>query len=86
MKALYFKEEVLELFPPDISTPERNAKELREIKFLPKDFYHPAFVLIYQNTVAIFTSKKELTAIKIESEEIAKSEKSKFDLIWGLIG
>lgn len=85
IKNLYFEEEVAEFFPADIFTSERNSKELREIKFLPKDFYHPAFILIYQNTVAIFTSKKELTAIKIESEEIAKSEKAKFDLIWGLM-
>ncbi len=85
IKNLYFKEEVIEFFPVDIFTPERNIKELREIKFLPKDFHHPAFVLIYQNTVAIFTSKKELTAVKIESEEIAKSEKEKFGLIWKLI-
>lgn len=85
IKNLYFEEEAADFFPADTFTSERNSKELREIKFLPKDFRHPAFVLIYENTVAIFTSKKELTAIKIESAEIAKSEKAKFDLIWNLL-
>jgi len=80
LRALYFEEEVGSMPPREV-----DAKELREIKFLPKDFHHPAFILIYGNTVAIFTSKKELTAVKIESAEIAQSEKSKFDLIWGLI-
>ncbi|MFZ2193859.1 MAG: helix-turn-helix domain-containing protein [Candidatus Moraniibacteriota bacterium] len=84
IKALYFEKEVAEFFPKDFFSSEKNASDLREIKFLPADFYHPSFVLIYQNTVAIFTSKKELIAVKIESEEIAKSEKSKFDLIWSL--
>lgn len=85
IKALYFENEIKEFFPSSVYTPEKNIKELREIKTLPNDFDHPAFVLMYQNTVAIFTSKKELTAVKIESEEIAKSEREKFDLIWKLI-
>jgi hypothetical protein len=41
--------------------------------------------LIYRNAVTICTSKKELIAVKIESEEIAEAEKKKFDLIWDLI-
>jgi HTH-type transcriptional regulator, sugar sensing transcriptional regulator len=79
-KGLHFEEEAKNIF-----TPERNEKELREVKFLPKNYSHPTFIMIYQNTLAIFTSKKELIAIKIESEEIAKSEKDKFDLIWNLL-
>jgi len=78
-KGLYLKSEAA------IFTPERNTQELREIKFLPENYSHPAFILIYENSVAIFTSKKELVALKIESEEIAKSEKEKFDLIWSLL-
>lgn len=85
MKALYFKEELMELFSSDIFNSEKNAKELREIKFLPENYTDSTSMLIYQNTVAIFTSKKELIAIKIESEEIAKSERDRFDLIWNLL-
>lgn len=79
-KGLHFKAEA-----GDIFTSERNAKEMREVKFLPENYAHPSFILIYDNSVAIFTSKKELVALKIESEEIAKSEKEKFDLIWNLL-
>lgn len=79
-KGLHFKEEADHIF-----TPERNASEMREVKFLPAKYFHPSFVLIYRNAMTICTSKKELIAVKIESEEIAESEKKKFDLIWDLL-
>lgn len=85
IKALYFEKEITNFFPPDVFTSEKNSREMREIKFLPENYSDSTHILIYQNTVAIFTSKKELMAIKIESEEIANSEKNKFDLIWGLL-
>ena len=80
LKGLYFEKEVSEKFPK-----KRDAQELRQTKFLPEEFYQPTFTLIYRNTVVIFTSKKELIAVKIESEDIVKSEKAKFDLLWELI-
>jgi sugar-specific transcriptional regulator TrmB len=79
-KGLHFREEAENIF-----TPERNSKEMREVKFLPDNYFHSDFVLIYRNAVTICTSKKELIAVKIESEEIAEAEKKKFDLIWDLI-
>jgi len=79
-RGLHFESEAGHIF-----TPERNAKEMREVKFLPEKYFHSDFVLIYRNTVTICTSKKELVALKIESEEIAEAEKKKFDLIWELI-
>jgi len=79
-KGLFFEKEVKDFF-----TPERNAYELREIKFLPENYSHPVYIMIYGSCVATFTSKKELTVLKIESPEIAKSEKDKFDLLWKFI-
>ncbi len=79
-RGLHFKSEAEHIF-----TPERNAEELREVKFLPENYHHSDFILIYQNAVTICTSKKELIAVKIESEEIADGEKKKFDLIWDLL-
>ncbi|PIW93227.1 MAG: hypothetical protein COZ87_02420 [Candidatus Moranbacteria bacterium CG_4_8_14_3_um_filter_43_15] len=79
-RGLHFKGEAENIF-----TPERNAKEMREVKFLPDNYFHSDFVLIYRNLIIICTSKKELIALKIESEEIAEAEKKKFDLIWELI-
>src|SRR4030043_797013 len=78
-RGLHFESEAGHIF-----TPERNAKEMREVRFLPEKYHHLDFMLIYGDTITICTSKKELVAVKIESEEIADSEKKKFDLIWDL--
>lgn len=69
----------------DVFTPERNAREMREVRFLPEKYHHSDYILVYRNTVTICTSKKELITVKIESQEIAESEKKKFDLIWDLL-
>lgn len=77
-KALYFAEEIQGI------TKEQDVKELREIRLLPQKYFHPTSMLIYRDNVVIFTSKKELVAIKIRSKEIAEAEKQKFKMIWDL--
>lgn len=62
-----------------------HPKELREIKYIPEKFQTKTATLIYDNKVIITTSKEELMAVVIESEEIADAEKKKFDLIWDLL-
>ncbi len=57
-------------------------KELREIRFLSKHAFSPSSMFIYGNTVALFTSKKELMAVVVESEDLAIMEKNKFNLLW----
>ncbi|MCK5211286.1 hypothetical protein KAJ89_01165 [Candidatus Parcubacteria bacterium] len=80
LKGLYFKDEVEKQFPK-----ERDARELRQTKFLPNRYYQTSFTYIYRDTVVFFTSIKELIAVKIVSNDIAKSEKAKFDLMWSLV-
>ena len=57
----------------------------REIRFLPEAYVHHASSLIYEDTVAIFSSQKELITISIESQQIAEAERQKFDLLWKLV-
>lgn len=61
-------------------------EDLRELRVLPEKYLHNTSTLIYGNKVAITSTQKELFTIMIESEEIAASEKAKFDLIWDLLG
>ncbi len=80
-KALYFKSQTEE------EIKNRNqVEELREIRYLPEEYIHKTSVLIYGDKVVIFSTKKELITVIIESAEIAESERQKFDLIWDLIG
>ena len=79
LKALYF---------PDVKSELRlldDKNELREVRYLPEKYVYNSVMLIYENKVLISSSQKELVTIVIESEEIAKSEQMKFDLIWDLI-
>ncbi len=80
-KALYFEDETTEMH-----LSQENKAQKRRIKFLPADYYHPVFTMIFENTVVIFTSKKELISMKIISPEISKTEKARFDLMWDLLG
>lgn len=80
-KALYFESELEE----EIKN-RNHAEEWREIRYLPKQYHYKTSELIYDNKVAIFSTKTELITVIIESEEIAESERKKFDLVWELIG
>lgn len=62
-----------------------HGAELREIRYVPESYIGKTSMLIYENKIVIFGTKKELITVIVESEEIAESEKKKFDLIWDLI-
>jgi len=61
---------------------ELGPEQLRTVKIIPKVYEHHGFVLVWKNKVAIFTFKKELMALVIESEEVASVQKSVFEFIW----
>jgi len=78
-KALYFKSQMPESF-----LGARHAELLREVKYLPENQIYNSSKLIYGNKMAIFSSKKELITVIIESPDIAESERRIFDTIWSL--
>lgn len=80
-KALYFKSQMPESF-----LKSDHAELLREVKYLPEQHLHQTSKLIYGNKVAIFSSKKELITVIIESSDIASGEKQIFDSIWKITG
>ena len=80
IKGLYYQDQV----SPEIVA--SSAKQLREIRFLPPQYRERTSTLIYGDRVAIFSTKKELITVIIESQEIAESERKRFDLIWDLVG
>lgn len=80
MKALYYASETEQ----EIKS-RKHAEELREVRYLPEKYICKTSMLIYQNTVAIFSTKKELMTIIIESPEVAEGERRKFDMIWDLL-
>lgn len=81
LRALYFESDMTS------SMKARNdMAEFREIRYLPEKYKHQTSMLIYANKVVLFSTKKELITVIIESADLAESEKRKFDLIWDLSG
>lgn len=59
-----------------------HVAELREAKFLPRDFTFRANILFWDNTVAIFGAKEEDLAITIESPSVRECFEQLFNLLW----
>lgn len=76
-KTLYFKSQM-----PQSFLQANHAELLREVKYLPENHLYQTSKLIYGNKVAIFSSKKELVTVIIESADIAHSEIKLFQTIW----
>jgi HTH-type transcriptional regulator, sugar sensing transcriptional regulator len=61
-----------------------HERELREAKFLPSELNFRASVMIWDDTVAFFTTRKEGLAWVIESRATAEMMLQFFDLLWGI--
>lgn len=59
-----------------------NKDVLREVRYLKNSVQFEPLVMIYDNTVAIISSKKESYALVIESAEFSHAMKTLFDIAW----
>jgi sugar-specific transcriptional regulator TrmB len=67
---------------------ERKAlgpKELRQVKIIPASYDYHGLIYIWHNKIAMFSFKKDMLAIVIESKELAQVQKAMFELIWNSI-
>lgn len=62
--------------------PTTFKKTLRDVKFSPKGINIPNAIGIYDNKVAILSSRKEGFGFIIESEDYAQSMKELYKLLW----
>lgn len=75
-KALWFKDK------ESLDLKVREKRELREVKFLPQDYFFPSFMLIFQDKIALVSSEKEFIGVVIQSPDLVKMEEQKFKLLW----
>lgn len=61
---------------------KKDKKELREMRFLPEGFEFPTATNIYGNKVAILSLEKEPVGVIIENDDIAKTQRMVFELLW----
>ncbi len=63
-----------------------HKKELREARFLPKELSFRASALIFDNTVALFSTKSEGAHVMITSKSISDMYRQIFSLLWSVSG
>jgi len=61
---------------------EKDVEELRESRFLPEGVTLPATVIVFGESVAFITTRKENTMILLASGDVAKTYETLFNLIW----
>jgi len=61
-----------------------NKETLRTTRFLPQDVSFDVACLIYDNKVALISSKKESFGFIVESLEFSQMMKTLYDLIWSV--
>ncbi len=61
-----------------------HAKELREAKFLPREFTFRCSILFWDTTVAFFTTEREGVVWSVESKELALMMRQLFDMLWSV--
>lgn len=71
------------LFNKKVKERHLTAK-LAKIKYLPKEYFSPMHVEIYENNVAIIDWNKPITTIIIEKKEIANQYRKYFNLLWNI--
>jgi len=70
------------IFDKSFLAQEKKKLPLTEVRFISKSFEDLTFTEIYGNKVAIFIYSKSPSVVLIESEEVVKSYKRYFDILW----
>jgi len=60
-------------------------KIIMQVKIIPAKYRHHGLTFIWNNKVAMFSFKKDLTALVIESEELTKVQRSMFEFMWDTV-
>jgi sugar-specific transcriptional regulator TrmB len=60
----------------------QSAADLRDVRFASPDFVFAMTSYIYENKVAIISSRRENFAMTIESEEFAMMQRNLFEVFW----
>jgi sugar-specific transcriptional regulator TrmB len=56
--------------------------ELREVRIIPANYEHHSIIIIWGRKIAMFSFEKDMMALVIESEELARTQKAMFNFMW----
>lgn len=60
-------------------------EQLREVKYMPEKLFIKPYICIYDNRVAMISSKEGKFGFIIESQEFAEAQKQIFNILWNNI-
>lgn len=60
-------------------------QNLMQVKVIPADHKFTSIMYIWNNKIAMFSLQKDITALVIENEELARLQKAMFENIWNTI-
>ncbi len=63
---------------------KRDERELRQTRFLPRDYQFTSTMFVYGNEVGFLTSGKEMVGVVIESKEINSMMRIFFEIAWNV--
>jgi len=61
-------------------------KELRDVKLIPASYQFHGVIFIWSKKIAMFSFKKDLVALVIESEELTNVQRALFNNLWENLG
>lgn len=62
-----------------------HAQQLREVRFIPENIMIKPYVCVYDDKVAMISTKEEKFGFIIQSHEFAEAQKEIFDLLWSTV-
>ncbi|MFH0818466.1 MAG: helix-turn-helix domain-containing protein [Patescibacteria group bacterium] len=91
-KNQYKNYHINDLLNPDLSENQKFINSIKsidnpnyKIRSLPQEYkFNNIDNIIYKNTIAIISVKKDITATVIENEDIANAYKTMFDIVWNI--
>ena len=59
-------------------------KDLREVRMVPAEYKHNGTIVVWANKIAMFSLKKDLVALVVESDVLAEMQRNMIKVIWDL--
>jgi HTH-type transcriptional regulator, sugar sensing transcriptional regulator len=69
-------------YKPEREKDTTHAKQLREVRFIPENIIIKPYICIYDDKMAMISTKEEKLGFIVQSHEFAEAQKAIFDMIW----
>jgi sugar-specific transcriptional regulator TrmB len=72
-------------YKPEREKGTTHAKQFREVRFVPENIIIKPYICVYDDKVAMISTKDEKLGFIVQSHEFAEAQKAIFDMIWNSV-